>query len=65
MEIKEGKKKRFVAIFDDGKKIEFGQKNPKTGTYIDHSDETKRKNLMFCYVKFMFKVDDPYHKATP
>ena len=41
MEVKESKakNKRFVAIFSDGKKVNFGQKNPKIGTYIDHKDK--------------------------
>ena len=42
--------KRFTAIFrihKGGKIIKithFGQRNPKTGTYIDHGDKEKRKN---------------------
>ena len=36
------KGKRFRAIFDDGKKIDFGLKDPKNGTYIDHGDKQKR-----------------------
>lgn len=44
LKIEKGGKKRFKAIFDDGKKVEFGQKGG--STYIDHSDETKRKNYL-------------------
>lgn len=48
MEIKpsKAKNKRFVAIFKDGKKVNFGQKNPKKGTYIDHQD----KNIRAAYI---------------
>ena len=34
-------KKRFVAIFDNGKKVRFGSKHGQT--YIDHGDVMKRK----------------------
>ena len=34
--------KRYTATFKDGKIVHFGQKNPKYGTYIDHSDKDKR-----------------------
>ena len=45
------KNKRFVAIFtdDNGKEISrtnFGQKNPRFGTYIDHGDKKSRKNYI-------------------
>tara|TARA_R110000772_G_scaffold243788_1_gene356755 strand:+ start:1587 stop:1892 length:306 start_codon:yes stop_codon:yes gene_type:complete len=45
------KDKRFVAIFTDDvgreiKRTNFGLKNPKVGTYIDHSDKTIRKNYI-------------------
>jgi hypothetical protein len=36
------KGKRYRAIFDDGKKIDFGLKDPKDGTYLDHHDKQKR-----------------------
>jgi len=36
------KHKRYRAIFDDGKKIDFGLDNPQNGTYIDHGDKQKR-----------------------
>jgi len=44
-------KKRYTAIFrlhKGGKVIKithFGQRNPKTGTYLDHQDKVKRKNF--------------------
>lgn len=44
------KNKRFVAIFTDdmGKstKTNFGLKNPRFGTYIDHADKSRRKNYI-------------------
>ena len=39
-------KKRFMAVFKDGDKVYFGQPNPKSGTYIDHKDKTKRSNYI-------------------
>ncbi len=36
------KNKRFVAIFNNGKRIHFGFKGGKT--YLDHKDKEKRKN---------------------
>tara|TARA_R110000822_G_scaffold162128_1_gene302488 strand:- start:94 stop:375 length:282 start_codon:yes stop_codon:yes gene_type:complete len=44
IETSKAKNKRFVAIFKDGKKVNFGLKNPKIGTYIDHKDKIIRKN---------------------
>jgi len=44
VETSKAKGKRFVAIFDNGKRVNFGQKNPKIGTYIDHKDKDIRKN---------------------
>tara|TARA_R110001599_G_C11824666_1_gene617612 strand:+ start:86 stop:385 length:300 start_codon:yes stop_codon:yes gene_type:complete len=43
--------KRFQAVFtdDDGKKIkttQFGLKNPKVGTYIDHKNEKLKENYL-------------------
>tara|TARA_R110002110_G_scaffold3937_3_gene20470 strand:+ start:1017 stop:1316 length:300 start_codon:yes stop_codon:yes gene_type:complete len=43
--------KRFQAVFtdDDGKKIkttQFGLKNPKIGTYIDHKNEKLKENYL-------------------
>jgi hypothetical protein len=53
LKIVTGKNKRFKAIFKKGgldggtpPTVEFGQKNPKTGTYIDHSNEIKRENYL-------------------
>lgn len=52
LEIKnsEAKGKRFVAIFTDdkgkSKKVNFGLKNPKRGTFIDHADKELRKNYI-------------------
>lgn len=45
------KNKRFVAIFKDdtGKEIKrtnFGLKNPRFGTFIDHGDKERRKNYI-------------------
>lgn len=36
------KGKRYVITLEDGRRINFGQKDPKSGTYIDHGDKTKR-----------------------
>ena len=36
--------KRFVAIFKNGKRVDFGQKGGKT--YIDEGDEQKRQNYL-------------------
>lgn len=52
LEIKnsQAKGKRFVAIFTDdkgkSKKVNFGLKNPKKGTFIDHADKELRKNYI-------------------
>tara|TARA_R100000700_G_C3162053_1_gene137943 strand:- start:1137 stop:1439 length:303 start_codon:yes stop_codon:yes gene_type:complete len=52
LEIKnsQAKGKRFVAIFTDdkgkSKKVNFGLKNPKRGTFIDHADKELRKNYI-------------------
>lgn len=39
------KDKRFL-LEGNGKKIHFGQKNPKDGTYIDHKDAQKKNNYI-------------------
>jgi hypothetical protein len=44
IEYSKRKDKRFVAIFDDGTKINFGLKNG--NTYIDHQDKKKRENYI-------------------
>tara|TARA_R110000744_G_scaffold289315_1_gene400209 strand:- start:132 stop:407 length:276 start_codon:yes stop_codon:yes gene_type:complete len=57
------KEKRFVAIFDNGKKIHFGFKGG--STYIDHKDKVKRKNYIARHEvneKQFYK--DPYRPAT-
>ena len=57
------KEKRFVATFDNGKKIHFGFKGG--STYIDHNDKTKRKNYIARHEvneKKFYK--DPYRPAT-
>lgn len=36
------KDKRFKAVFDNGKVIHFGQRNPVNGTYIDHHNKRLR-----------------------
>lgn len=55
------KEKRFTAIFFDGKKekkVHFGLKNPKKGTFIDHKDETLKKNYRARHQKDL-KTNDP------
>lgn len=46
IENSKAKDKRFVAIFTDKnnkeKRVNFGLKNPKIGTYIDHQDKDIR-----------------------
>ena len=44
IEYSKRKDKRFVAIFEDGTKINFGLKNG--NTYIDHQDKKKRENYI-------------------
>lgn len=47
IENSKAKGKRFVAIFTDKnnkeKRVNFGLKNPKIGTYIDHGDKEIRR----------------------
>jgi len=55
--------KRFTAVFDNGYKVHFGQKNPKLGTFIDHGDLA----LKDAYIKrHSVKEDwtDPYKPGT-
>lgn len=40
------KNKRFRVFLDDGRHFDFGLKNPKYGTYIDHHDKQKRLNYI-------------------
>lgn len=57
------KEKRFVAIFDNGKKIHFGFKGG--STYIDHKDKEKRKNYRKRHeVNEKKFYNDPYRPAT-
>ena len=57
------KNKRFVAIFDNGKKIHFGFKGG--STYLDHKDKTKRKNYIARHEVLEKKFyKDPYRPAT-
>ena len=57
------KEKRFVAIFDNGKKIHFGFKGG--STYIDHKDKEKRKNYIARHeVNEKKFYNDPYRPAT-
>ena len=44
IEYSKWKGKRWVAIFEDGTKINFGLKNG--NTYIDHHDKKKRENYI-------------------
>lgn len=65
MEIKNStrKNKRFVAIFDNGKKVHFGFKGG--STYIDHKDKEKRKNYRARHdVNEKKFYSDPYRPAT-
>ena len=52
------KDKRFVATFDDGKKIHFGQKGGKT--FIDEQDEKKKSNYIARH-----KVNEDWSKVNP
>ena len=63
------KGKRFVAIFTDNKgkekRVNFGLKNPKIGTYIDHGDKTIRKNYIARHEVLEKKFyKDPMRAAT-
>ena len=52
------KNKKYMAIFDNNKKIHFGAANSKT--FLDHGDETKRKN----YIK-RHQVNEDFTKINP
>ena len=52
------KDKRFVASFDDGKKIHFGQKGGKT--FIDEQDEKKKSNYIARH-----KVNEDWKSVNP
>ena len=64
----DAKNKRLVAIFTDkgkSKKVNFGLKNPKIGTYIDTGDTVARKNYIKRHEvneKKFYK--DPHRAAT-
>ena len=71
LEIKnsQAKGKRFVAIFTDdkgkSKKVNFGLKNPKRGTYIDLGDKKVRKNYIARHEATEKKFySDPQRPAT-
>ena len=65
VEPSKAKGKRCVAIFDNGKKVNFGLKNPKKGTYIDHKDKEIRKNYRARHEPTEKKFyKDPYRPAT-
>ena len=71
LEIKnsQAKGKRFVAIFTDdkgkSKKVNFGLKNPKRGTFIDHADKELRKNYIARHeVREKKFYKDPMRAAT-
>ena len=57
------KNKRYVAIFNNGKKVHFGFKGG--STYIDHKDKEKRKNYRARHdVNESKFYKDPYRPAT-
>ena len=65
----QAKNKRFVAIFTDdkgkSKKVNFGLKNPKRGTYIDLGDKEVRKNYIARHEATEKKFyKDPMRPAT-
>ena len=67
----EAKGKRFVAIFTEAgpkgksKKVNFGLKNPKRGTYIDLGDKEVRKNYIARHEATEKKFyKDPMRPAT-
>ena len=65
----QAKGKRFVALFTDEKgktkKVNFGLKNPKRGTYIDLGDKEVRKNYIARHEATEKKFyKDPMRPAT-
>lgn len=57
------KNKRYVAIFDDGRKVHFGFKGG--STYLDHKDKTKRRNYILRHqVNEKKFYTNPYRPAT-
>ena len=55
------KDKRFVATFDNGKKVHFGLKN--AYTYLDGAPEEKRKGYLARH-KVLEDWRDPYKAGT-
>jgi len=62
------KNKRFKALFEDKnfkKTINFGLKNPKIGTFIDHGDKEIRKNYRARHIVREKKFfNSPLHAST-
>ena len=62
------KNKRFKAVFEDKdfkKTINFGLKNPKIGTYIDHGDKEIKKNYIARHqVREKKFYGSPLHAST-
>jgi hypothetical protein len=56
-------RKRFVAVFPDGQRVPFGQKDPKRGTFIDHGDE-KLKSAYIARHKVNEDWTDPRKPGT-
>lgn len=46
IEPSKAKDKRFTITMTDGKRINFGQKDPINGTYIDHKNNELRKQYL-------------------
>jgi len=55
------KNKRFVAIFKNGKRVDFGQKDGKT--YIDEGDDIKRQNYLKRHI-VRENWNDPYSPGS-
>lgn len=63
IEASTNKGKKLVAIFDNGKRVNFGSKG--SSTYLDHKDKTKRKNYIARHsVNEKKFYDNPYKPAT-
>jgi len=45
------KNKRYKAYFTNGKTTKFGQSNPKQGTFLDHKDNTLKRNYIKRHLK--------------
>ncbi len=60
------KDKRFSIISPNGKLINFGLRNPKIGTFIDHGNTTIRKNWQARHKKIMKDGKPAYlNKESP